>query len=50
MSTENNEIKKKEQEINSKEREIEVTLEDASEEGKAKSKEEAKELGDSEIE
>jgi hypothetical protein len=41
MSTENNEIKKKEQEINKKEREIEVTLEDASHEIEAESKEEA---------
>lgn len=41
MSTENNEIKKKEQEINKKEREIEVTLQDASDEIEAESKEEA---------
>jgi hypothetical protein len=46
MSTENNEIKKKVEEINSKE--IEATLEDASDEIKTESKQEAKELGDSE--
>ena len=50
LNTENNEIKKKEHEINEKEREIEVTLEDASDEIKTESKEEAKKLGDSEKE
>ncbi|HJT85953.1 MAG TPA: hypothetical protein VJ697_15845 [Nitrososphaeraceae archaeon] len=50
MNTDNNEIKKKEHEINEKEREIEVTLEDASDEIKTESKEEAKKLGDSEKE
>jgi hypothetical protein len=48
MSTENNEIKKKVEELNS--REIETTLEDASDEIKKEAKEEAKELGDSEKE
>ena len=50
LNTDNNEIKKKEHEINEKEREIEVTLEDASDEIKTESKEEAKKLGDSEKE